>query len=445
MNGNPTDLGPRRKVSKRLPSKVANALRNDARLGIDDDERLYELFRLAQQTGEPAHHERFIREARARMASEARDANPFLQNLPDRQVMRRITRQGGAPLCYLSNGQALRLPLGKFGSSRNAIWCGPTGSGKSSALLMTHLSFSGRAHQWIFDKKGDMARLAKYEQPGDVIILNVGRAACLSLADGLANLSPDAHIAEIKRLLLANARGLSASGRFLTGVLNECYKAEGAAGLRLSRIISRIESLDSAATSRLGGYKTTCLNVLVDLQARSGGLFDAPPSNFIDRLLAPPPRTCIFDTGGLSADVATFYLSILYSYVYHRRRTRHESEPPVIISIDDAMNFLVGSSSSEREGRAHPIADFSLMGRSLGIGIFCGIQCISLVSPTLLNNTATVVSLGAYGGDAAAVTRLMDLTPEQSSYLPTLVPGEAIVVARTVWPFAVYGQIPEVK
>lgn len=443
MNGNSSNIGPHRKVNRRLPSQVARALLDDARSGISEDDPLYDLFRLAQQTGEPGICDRFLQEARRRMISKARDADPFLRNMPDRQAMRRIQRCGGAPLCYLSNGQALRLPL--LDASRNLLAVGPTGMGKTSFLTFIHLSYSGHAHQWIIDKKGDLARLAKYEQPGAVIVLNIQRHALLSLADGLDNLPPKAYIAELKRQLLANAPGLSASGRLLTDVLNYCYKHEGRAGLRLSRIIARIEELDAAATSRLGGYKTTLLNVLTDLQGRSGGLFDAPPSNFIERLVSAPPQTCVFDTRGLSVDVITLYFSLLYSYVYHRRLRLRESKPPIILSLDDATAFSSGSLSSEREGRAHPIVDFSMMGRSSGVSIFCGVQNLSLVSPTLLNNTATVIVLGSYGADAAAVSRFMDLTPDQASLLPTLVPGEAVVIARTQWPFAVYGQIPEVK
>lgn len=445
MNGNPTNIGPHRRTRKRLPPQVANALRSDPGFALDDSNPLYGDYRRVQQTGEKVYLNRFFQELRRQAVNDARAANPFLCNLPDLRSMRRIQTRGGALLCCPANTLPMRLPLGKEGTSRNILVIGATGAGKSSFSRLLHLAYSGRAHQWIIDKKGDMAALANYEQPGEVIVFDSRRDVSLSLADGLDNLPLSAHIAETKRLLLANAPGLSASGRFLTTNLTEGYRKEGPAGLLLPRIIARIEALDTAATSRLGGYRATCLNVLTDLHERSGGLFDAPPSNLIERLLTSPPRTCVFNTRGLSSDIVTLYISLLYSYVYHRRLRLHESEPPIILSIDDAMEMAAGSASGERERRIHPIADFSMMGRSSGIGISASCQNFSLLSPSLVNNTATVISLASYGADAAAVSRFMDLTPEQSACIPRLTPGEAVVMARTQWPYAVYGKIPEVK
>jgi len=67
-----------------------------------------------------------------------------------------------------------------------------------------------------------------------------------------------------------------------------------------------------------------------------------------------------------------------------------------------------------------------------------------LLSPSLRNNADTVVCLGSSGEDARAVAEHMNLSAEQAAVLSTLRPGEAVVFARSEWPLAVKGWIPEV-
>ena len=439
----PTDIGPQRKVTKRLTTKARLAIENDPRLRLAEDDRLRSAFESFQVSGDPRDLDHLTNTLRARLVEQARNDDPFLRNLPTRQVIRRMERQGGAPLVYLSNGQVLRMPLGKFGASQNWQNIGPSGSGKTVALMLQSLSFSGRAIQIHFDRKADLAHLVDFKQPGEVVVLDAKRDVPLSLSDGLDLLGPETQIAQIVTLLAFHLN-LHASRRLLTNVLSDLLKREGAAGLQLRRVVSTLEQLEGARTSKLGGYRDSLLFALTDLLQRSGAVFDWPPSNFLEQLLSGP-RTFVIKTGGLSIDHAALMTSLIYRYVYERRRVRRETEPPVIIAIDDAMPFATGSAASEREGRSHPIANWAHMGRSLNVSISVSVQNLSLVSPTLLGNTGSMVCLGAYGADATAVKRFMSLTDEQAAFLPTLRPGEAVAICRPQWPYAVRGVIPEVK
>ena len=437
-----TDIGPRRKVTKRLTTKASLAIETDPRL-LDENDPLRFAFELAQTSGDPRDFDRFISGLRSRQVEQARNSDPFLRNLPTRQVIRRMECQGGAPLVYLNSGQALRLPLGKYGTSLNELLCAPTGAGKTNAQILQSLSFSGRAIQLRFDRKGDLARLVDFNQPGEVVILDARRDVPLSLSDGLDLLGAETQVAQIVNLFAFHL-SLHASRRLLTNILSDLLRQEGSAGLQLRRVVSTLERLEGARTSKIGGYRDSLLFALTDLLQRSGTVFDSPPSNFLDRLLSEP-RTFVILTGGLGSDHSALLTSLIYRYVYERRRVRRETELPVIIAIDDAMPFATGSAASEREGRSHPIANWAHMGRAMQIGLAVSVQNASLVSPTLLNNTGSMVCLGAYGSDATAVKRFMSLTDEQAAVLPTLRPGEAVAICRPQWPYAVRGHIPEVK
>ena len=108
------------------------------------------------------------------------------------------------------------------------------------------------------------------------------------------------------------------------------------------------------------------------------------------------------------------------------------------------MPYIIGSKGYESEGHTSPIADWALLGRALNIGLVIGAQNFSLISPTLRNNCDTVVSMGSYGEDASALAKFMNLNREQASVLPLIRPGEAIAIARSQWPLALRGAVPEV-
>ncbi|MFC1601763.1 hypothetical protein ACFL34_05385, partial [Candidatus Sumerlaeota bacterium] len=199
----------------------------------------------------------------------------------------------------------------------------------------------------------------------------------------------------------------------------------------------------AARSSQLGGYRDSLLYTLRDLLGQSKGMFDYAEGNFLAKLFEKP-RTFIFLTGDLSTTVSSLFASMCYLYAFESRRKSGISHPPVVHYFDDSMNLVTGTRTSEAEGRSCPIADWSMLGRSLGIGIVWAAQNFSLVSPMLLGNTDTIICLGNYGIDAGGVSRFMNLTPWQAEYVPRLGVGEGIAIARSQYPFALYGAVPEV-
>ncbi|OQY98218.1 MAG: hypothetical protein B6D36_17870 [Planctomycetes bacterium UTPLA1] len=85
---------------------------------------------------------------------------------------------------------------------------------------------------------------------------------------------------------------------------------------------------------------------------------------------------------------------------------------------------------------------FLLHSRKMGLCVAA--QNFSLISPALRNNTDTVLCFGSYGRDAEEVGRHLSLTKEQAAMLPVIRPGEVIAIARSTWPLAVHGFVPEV-
>ena len=438
MDGWKTIINKSRQRVRPLSYEEEIEIKTDPDLRVFDDPLLQNLLILSRNTDCPEYHNFLKNHIRFIQLECLKDPNPYRRNLPPKKQLPQLV-PGRAPLMWLSTGGILTLPLGKFGTSRNQIFTGPSGAGKTNSMYLELLSFSGQAIIVAFDRKGDLARLAQYEQPGEVVILDALKDINLSLSDGLDFLGPEEHVSQITELLNLHLN-FGASSRLFA---NYCYEEIFKRKLSLKSIIYRLENLDAARTSQLGGHRDQLLYTLKSLSRRTGNLFSSAESNFLSRIFTRP-RTFIIGTGNMSVDDASLTASWMYRYAYESRRVSRKTQPPIIICVDDGMPFVWGTRSRESEGRRTPIATWSFMGRSLGIGVFVNAQNFSMISPTLRNNTDTVLALGAYGEDASTLTRYMGLNQEQTTYLQRIRPGEGVAIARSQWPLPIYGRIPEV-
>lgn len=440
MDGWATQLPSSASTRRALTPEQALAIRSDERLRVEDDPYLQNLVWLSEQGSDQAFGARLEGQIRWKLLRHIQAGDPFAANVPAKGTLRR-TASASAPIMRLANGDILSLPLGSGGTDLGVMLVGHIGTGKTSLMRILLLAYSGSAIILAFDRKGDLRRLASYEQRGEVVVLDSSRDVHLSLSDGIDLMGPEEQISQVSGLL-SEYLSLRASRRLLTAIMHEGFGAEGPRGLTLSRLIARLEGIDAARTSQLGGHRDGLLFALRDLKARSGSVFDHETSNFTERLLAKP-RTFVIGTGNLAPEHMSLMGSFIYRFIYESRRIKNISTPPVIIALDDAMALVTGTTSSESEGRTRPIATWATLGRSLGIGLMVAGQSFSQISPLLRQNTDNLIALGSYGADAHAIARHMGLNAEQAAAIPRLRPGMGVALTRSVWPLPLLGAIPE--
>jgi DNA helicase HerA-like ATPase len=383
------------------------------------------------------------REIRVRRLVARAYPDPFLENLPPAGALPPLAK-GRIPLGKLVFGQVVSLEIGLRGTARNILVCGPTGTGKTNFLRQHLLAASGQAIIVVFDRKGDLESVAGYAQDGEVVVLD-RQDVKLALLQVIPGMEEDDFIALITEVLAQNLH-LMASRRLISDSLYLLFrrKNQGQARVSINDLIELVERIRVDPVSRLGQYREAVLFALKDLSRRSGGILDHTESNFLQEVFSRP-RTFIIRAGSIPVDHLGVVVSLFYMFVYERRRLSRQTQPPVMIVVDDALLIATGSMEWETEGARNPIATWSFHGRSFNIGLVVSVQNFSPISPALCNNADTVVCLGSLGEDAAAVATHMNLNHDQSQELQGIPVGQAIVLARSVLPYAVRGWIPEVS
>ena len=409
------------------------------------DPKIVKLIRLVQSFPAREHAALLRREIRVRFLVHRANSNPFFENAPSRGELPEL-KQGRVPLLTMETGGVLSVEVGLNGTAKNIITAGPTGSGKTNWLKALLLAAAGQAIIVVFDRKGDLAPVVEYEQPGDVVLLEASdlKLAMFQPPPGMAVVD----FISIMTEMLARNLSLIASRRLISDTLMYLFTKKGKGGEQhkvcLSEVVEHLERMKVHAMSRLGQYREAVLYALKDLHRRSSGILDYSESNFLEQVFSQR-RTLIIDCGNIAVDHLSIIVSLFYMYIYESRRIAGTNSPSVMIVVDDALPLVTGSSAAESEGGINPISTWSFMGRSFNIGLVISGQNFSIISPALRNNTDTVMCFGGSGEDVQAIARHMNLTPEQAACIPRLQPGEVIAFARSVWPYAVKGYIPKVR
>ena len=407
------------------------------------DPKIVKLVKLLRFCPSPEFAGMLRREIRMRRFAAQAFVDAFLENYPPRKKLPPV-QPGRIPLVKLQTGGTMSLEVGLGGTARNILLCGPTGSGKTNALKVILTAASGKSIIVVFDKKGDLAEVAEFQQQGEVVCIDA-REIKLAMFQPIPKMRVEDFVAIITEIL---ARGLNlmASRRLISDVLTMMFtrKNNGSTRVSLSQLIEDIERIRANSLSRLGQYREAVLYALKDLLRRSGGILDYTESNFLQEVFSRC-RTFIIDCGNIPVDHLSLIVSLFYMHVYESRRISRTNYPPLLMVVDDALPLVTGSTAGETEGGTNPISTWSFMGRSFNIGLVVSAQNFSLISPALRNNTDTLMCFGGLGEDVQALARHMNLTREQAAVIPQLSPGEAIVFARSEWPLAVKGFVPEVK
>jgi len=371
--------------------------------------------------------------------------DPFHGNSPPRGKLPAFA-PGLVPIARLATGDTLSVPVEHL--TRNLLLCGPTGMGKTTALrliLFSILMSSQSALVVAFDRKnGEICDCATFARAGMPLLVLKWHELAIAILQCIPGMQLNAFITTLVQLI-AEVLRLQASRRLLGETLELLYRKSRPRGTwpTLSQWIDLLESIKVNSMSRLGQYREAAVCVLKQI-LRELPVVNCASSDMLEQLFSHRGIVVVV-TSGLSVEVESFLSSVLINYAYHRREgVSVDSLTPLIFALDDAMPIVHGSSVSESEGGTNPLATWSFMGRSRKLGLIVAAQNFSAISPALRNNASTLMCFGSYGRDAEEIARHLSLTPEQAAMLPRMQPGEVVAIARSVWPLAVHGALPEV-
>ena len=295
----------------------------------------------------------------------------------------------------------------------------------------------------LFDRKGDSVDcnyLAVGGFPILVLYWHELQTALLQPVHGMAI----NHFINVMVQLLATHLNLFASRRLMLETLQILFKRKRPRGMwpTLSEWIELIERIHVNAVSRVGQYREALLFSLKGILNEFGNVVNYAASDLFS-LIFSRHGCFVIITDGLSVDAASLLSSLFINYAYESRGLRHRDEPLIFV-LDDALPLVRGTTAGEAEGGINPLSTWAFMGRSRRIGFVVSAQNFALISPVFRMNADSLLCFASYGRDAEELGRHLNLTVEQQAALPLLRPGEVVAIARSVYPLAVYGRVPEV-
>ena len=318
----------------------AEAIRQAPAMLVKHDRKIANLVHLLQFSPTREHAKMLRNEIRVRFLVHQANPDPFLENALSRGEIPEL-KPSRIPLLALETGGVLSIEVGIRGTAKNII---TTGSGKTNWLKALLLAASGQAIVVVFDRKGDLAPVVEYEQPGDVVLLDASDLKLAMFQPPMGMAIPD--YVSIMTEIVARNLSLIASRRLLSDALTFLFTKKGKDGgqstVGLCQVVEHLEGMKLHAMSRLGQYREALLYALKDLHRRSGGILDYRESNFLEQIFSRC-RNFIIECGNIPVDHLSIIVSLFYMYIYETRRISGTNSPSVIICIDDALPVVTGS------------------------------------------------------------------------------------------------------
>ncbi|MDX2199639.1 MAG: hypothetical protein SF069_11795 [Phycisphaerae bacterium] len=429
----------RRKAELRRLKKVVATLREpELRLGdIAGIEHL--AGGLLAQPDDPHLSELFSQCVEQQYRAAQLDDDPFRVNPPPLGVLP-DQLLGRFPILTLPSGEVVSVPLTP---PQHMVFSGPTGSGKTTLLRTLLVScIANRVRAIAFDRKRgeliDAAILSAARLPVTFLNWHELKIALTQPPPGVAALS----YAHTLVHTIARESHLQASRRLMLDTLVALMKKSRRTGVwpRLAEWIKALEAVAGHPASRIGAYREAAVMALRQIQHECGAVLDYAKSDCLDRVLSYE-GVMVICTEGLSSPMQALLSSLILTYCYRARQCiADDLLAPVYFVIDDSLSLAHGSGQVEAAGEITPLAEMFAMARSRRMGLIAATQVYELLSPALRANTGIVICTGAYGTDAEAVSRRMNLTPQQTAHLALMQPGEAVACIPGFR--AMYGSVP---
>ena len=363
-------------------------------------------------------------------AASSQDA--FYANYPPLQV----ELPGDLALAQLPGGRVLGMSVAAL--LRNAAVVGPTGSGKTSMLLLLLSQSALKARIVVIDRKRELRRLAGVPHFGERwTVLNWQRLG-LALLQPPPGVQVDVWAAELVSLI-ARSYPLYASQRPMLELLLVTCKARGDNAC-LEAWEQRVRAWNTGKGFREAGYKEAMLWVLVHLR-QGAPVFRFARSNFLGLLFAGSGGVVI-EVDALPVEHYAFFVSYLLRWLYLWRLHSRTSEPRVLFCLDDSTMAVEETRDRESPGNVSPLAESMFMGRGLGMGVLFVTHSWGTTSSKIRHNTESLMVCGAQGEDLRTLSVAMGLSLEQANALRVLQRGETVAYVPSVWPSAVKGVYP---
>jgi uncharacterized protein len=370
-----------------------------------------------------------------------------------------------------------RVPAGTLAVSRGSLnrhtfVCGATGSGKSQTVRHLLESATRAGIPWLVIEPAKAeyrlmaTRLAEGLPGTEVITIRPGDPDVVPA--GLNPLEPatgpgggrfplQAHADLVRALFLAAFQAEEPFPQVLAAALTRCYTEAG------WDLINGTPAVDGAAYPTLADLQAAALAVVNDIgygqevrdnirgfvSVRIGSLRTGTTGRFLDggfpldygRLLSSNVVLEIEDCGD-DTDKAFLTGAVLIRLTEHLRMKSRFPERSVatplrhLTVVEEAHRLLrqpVPGAGAGAGAAAHAVEMFAgLLAevRAYGEGLVIAEQIPSKLIPDVIKNTAVkIVHRLPAQDDRDTVGATMNLTPEQSAFLVTLVPGEAAVFA----------------
>lgn len=313
-----------------------------------------------------------------------------------------------------------------------------TGAGKSytAGVLIEELYEKG-ASIVIIDPHADYVRM-KTDESGNVIIprftvfrnpLSTGRYSDIrseELSISLRDLEPN----EIADILGIPSNASRMKG--LIGVAMSELLSEDNTTVSFDDLYKKIEEW-SQGNNIPNGYKTTdATNVLRILKiAKAKGLAKlfSSATTPLDKIVKKK-HISVIDLSGLKSEIQDIITRIFLARIYEANTTGKEINP-VFLVIEEAHNFIPYKKSTKSSGIIKKIA---AEGRKFGVFLVIITQRPQKVDPDVLSqaNSYIILRLTNREDIRAVTTAAESLSEDLSSLLPTLNPGEAVIVGPII-------------
>ncbi|MCK6464020.1 MAG: ATP-binding protein [Phycisphaerae bacterium] len=331
------------------------------------------------------------------------------------------------------------LPMRIDALGRNLAVVGPTGSGKTSLVILLLAQLAPRARVIVIDRKRELRKLAGVPQLGAFWTVLHWLQLSLALLQPPPGIAVDVWVSEVVSLV-ARSYSLYASQRLLLETLLRVYRKHGG-NATLKHWLAEVNAFEAGRGFREQGYKEAARAVLVDLLHSVPGLKFAQ-TNLLEILFSQPNGGVVIECDSLPVQHYSFMVSYFLRWLYTWRLHSRSYEPQIVLVLDDATIALEEARDREAPGGVSPLAESMFMGRGLGLGVLCATHSWSTTSTRIRHNTETMIICGAQGDDLRSLSTAMGLTPEQANSLRVLQRGEAVVYAPSTWPAAVKGSYP---
>jgi len=368
--------------------------------------------------------------------------DPFYESYPAKGELPPLTKDR-IHIADLPTGDVLSIPPEEL--KKNLLIVGAIGGGKTSFLrkLLNSSLEAGVGTIIAFDQKGDLADSFELVGKKNVLIFNWEELK-LSFLHPPPNM-PVSSFLNVLIEVLAGSLRLMASQRLMQETLEYLFRNQSQGSFPLFRNWVKVVKAWKVTGFNEAKYRDTVLYSLRSIQSSLGSILNHT-SNHMTEMILRHSGVFIIKSQGLSSDAASLLASFIMMHCFETKQFNEDRrKSQTIFALDDSLRMVVGAHSSETEGRINPIAGWSIMGRSLNMGIIVSCQNYSLISPTLRQNTSNIIVRGSYGRDSRELATDLGLTLEQAAMLPSLKNNELVAMCRGVYPKALLGTTGEIQ